>query len=249
MQIFPIKTEKIEPSDNLVELVLKSAKLQNGDIIGIVSKVVSLTEGRLIQLQNFPQEKKTALKRFGAYAPNPALDALVRTEADTTFPGDMFLTIKNNIFTPAAGIDTSNVPENHAILWPKDSYRSAEKIRSALKSHVTSHTSRVNLGVLIFDSFLLPLRRGVTGIALGYSGFHGIENYKGKKDLFQKPLKVTSKNIADNLAATATLVCGEGDESIPFVILRNAPVKFTNTKIRRSEIQMPPDECFYKSLY
>ena len=245
MQILPIKTRKIEPTDNLVDIILKSAKLQNGDILCIVSKVVSLTEGQLVELGSARADRNQlpALKRFGKYPPNPALDALVRAEADIIFPGEMFLTIKNNIFTPTAGIDTSNVPENHAILWPKDSYKSAEKLRAALLEGKSS------LGILIFDSFLLPLRRGVTGIALGYAGFHGIRDYKNKKDLFGKPLQVTATNIADNLAAAATLMCGEGNEKTPFVIIRGAPVKFTNQKIKPAEIQLAREKCFYNALY
>lgn len=279
MELLVLKTKVIKAKIDLADFFLETLKkqkiqLQNGDILAIVSKVVSLTEGRLVSLGSARAEPKvelnqlqkpsregnsalnSALKRYGKYKPNPALDVLIHKEADKLYPGEMYLAVKDGILTPSAGIDTSNVPENHAILWPKNSYTSAEKIRIKLLEEVNkkqkSHKNKTRLtklGVVIFDSFILPLRRGVTGIALGYAGFQGAEDERNKKDIYGKKLKVTFRNIADNLAAAATLLTGEANEKTPFVIIRNAPAKFTNKKIRRSEIQMPPEKCLYKSLY
>lgn len=338
MQLIAIKTPKIRPENDFVQVFFESLKktkykIRDGDIVCIVSKVVSLTEGRLVALESARTErtqrvegvffqsgsadqnqlqksaradfsasnlaqKKSAradqtalnvLKRYGEYAPNPALTALIKKEADTLYEGDMFLTIKDGIFIPSAGIDTSNVPEGTAILWPRDAYRSAERIRTQILKKINqkrgkktnyndvvknSKTQRIkNLGVLIFDSHVLPLRRGVTGIALGYAGFEGVEDCRGRRDLEGKKLRVTFRNIADNLASAATLLTGEADEKTPFVIIRDAAggpeeeggnsthfsqhasltpharIQFTDKKIRRSEIQIPPEECLYKTLY
>lgn len=265
MQIFPIPSRKIETDDDLAEVLLQSLKkakmkLEKGDIIAIVSKVVSLTEGRLVDLgyeqagKKSSRDAKTVPKRYGVYEASFELDALIRREIkkdDKLYQGEMYLAIKDGIFTPSAGIDTSNVPENHAILWPRDSYKSAEKIRTALRSRLKSgafRTTKQPLGILIFDSFLLPLRRGATGIALGYSGFHGIHDER-KKDIFGKKLKVSFTNVADNLAAAATLLTGEADEKIPFILIRGAPAIFTDKKIQRKEIQLSPEECVYNGLY
>lgn len=313
MKLIAIKTAKIMPENDLVEVFFKSLKkakyeLRDGDIIAIVSKVVSLTEGRLvvlestranqIQLQICSREHISASKRsefstfctterYGKYKPNPVLEALIRKEADRLYPGEMYLTIKDGIFIPSAGIDTSNVPEGSAILWPKDAYKSAREIRTKiLARYATDHAKKQSkslnffnkncsrncqikrLGLLIFDSHVLPLRRGVTGIALGYAGFEGVEDCRGQKDIKGKKLRTTFRNIADNLASAATLLTGEANEKTPFVIIRGdiqggiqsagksaddlthqARIKFTDKKIRRSEIQIPPDECLYNSLY
>ena len=35
----------------------------------------------------------------------------------------------------------------------------------------------------------MPLRAGVVGVALGYAGFKGLRDYRGKEDIFGKKLK------------------------------------------------------------
>lgn len=247
MEIIPIKTRKIKPEDNLIDVLidgLRAAKisLQNGDIVAIVSKIIALTEGGLIDIRG---KKETSKKsRYGVYKDSSALLKYIESEADIGFDDEMFLTMKNNIFTPSAGVDTSNVPEGYAIGWPKDAYASAEILRKKIESEY----AKKKIGVLIFDSFIIPLRNGVTGISLGYSGFRGVEDYRGKKDLFGNTLRVTQKNIADGLSAAATVVTGEGRESIPFVIIRGAPVKFVK-RVSPTEMICKPKDCLYRVLY
>ncbi len=251
MEIIPLKTRKIKPEDDLIEVLtdgLHTAKisLQSGDIVAIVSKIVALTEGGLVDVRGKNTSKKS---RYGAYKDSSALLKYIESETDIGFDDDMFLTIKNNIFTPSAGVDTSNVSEGYAIGWPKDSYKSADTLRKKiLLNYEMSNAKLKNLGILIFDSCIIPLRNGVTGIALGYSGFQGVEDYRGKKDLFGNILRVTQKNIADGLAAAATVVCGEGRESIPFVIIRGAPAKSV-LRVSRTEMTREPKDCLYRALY
>lgn len=273
MEIIPIKTGKIKPQDDLIAVLMraltaKKIKLKNGDIIAIVSKVVALTEGglRYVGAEHSAARKKKS--RYGVYQDSDSLLEYIRSEADVAFDDEMFLTIKNNIFTPSAGVDTSNVAQGYAIGWPKDSYESAEKLRGKI---LDTHGKLKKLGILIFDSHITPLRNGITGVALGYSGFHGVEDYRGKKDLFGNILRVTQKNFADGLAAAATLVCGEGSESIPFVLIRAAPVKWihitsahhvknatkssstsssrVNPDFLRTETVRAPQDCLYRVLY
>ncbi|MFA7277806.1 MAG: coenzyme F420-0:L-glutamate ligase [Candidatus Gracilibacteria bacterium] len=254
MQIIPIKTRKIYPEDSLLEVFaegLKKAqvKLQDGDIVAVVSKVVALTEGGLVNLGSTEGGSKKNLR------------SLVTKEADVIISprsADFMLTMKNGILTPNSGIDQSNVPEGHAILWPRDAYDSAEKMRVTFKKFFGSkQASLKKIGILIFDSCVMPLRNGVVGVALGYSGFYGVEDYRGKRDLCGKVLRVTQKNIADGLATAATLVTGEGAESVPFVVIRGAPVKWVgrgsadSRDIRENpgEIKRAPNDCLYRELY
>ncbi|MCX6733429.1 MAG: coenzyme F420-0:L-glutamate ligase [Candidatus Peregrinibacteria bacterium] len=246
MEIIPIKTRKITPEDDLIEVLMRglsAAKiaLQDGDIVAIVSKIVALTEGGLVDIRGKKISKKS---RYGTYKDSAVLIDYIKSEADLILEGDMFLTIKNNIFTPSGGVDTSNVPEGYAIGWPKNPYASAE----ILRKKILSGRKIKKIGVLIFDSYIIPLRNGVTGISLGYSGFQGAEDYRGKKDLFGNTLRVTQKNISDGLSAAATVVTGEGRESIPFVIIRKAPVKFVK-RVSRTEMICEPKDCLYRVLY
>lgn len=276
MEIIPIKTRRIEEGDSLTGVLLQAIKhqhlkLQNGDIILVVSKVVALTEGRIVKL-NGAKRSSAIIKRYGVYRDSSDFIKMVRNEADIFFEDEMFLSVKNGIFTPSAGIDTSNIPDGYALGWPLDAYKSAAKFRNEImaktnrnitqkgKTTKALHTLK-NIGVEIFDSFILPLREGVTGISLGYSGFHGIEDCRGKHDLYGKKLRVTRRNIADGLAAAATLVCGEASEMIPFVIARfgdahairpgriGADIHWTGKKISPTEIRRSAATCLYRTIY
>ena len=256
MLCLPLKTQKIQPNNVLIEVLHAALKkhrlvLKEGDVVCVVSKVVSLCEGGLVRVDGTGSAggaKSAAtrgVKRYGAYDDSVALTELIKAQADVVFPGEMYLTVKDGMFTASAGVDTSNVPPGYAITWPRDAYASARAIWAALRRA----TGVKKLGVLIFDSGIMPLRNGVTGVVLGYAGFRGVEDYRGKRDLFGNILRVTQRNVADGLAAAATLVTGEGAESVPFVVIRDAPVKCTSAAVDPSEVKRQAEECLYSVLY
>ncbi|MBI5152703.1 coenzyme F420-0:L-glutamate ligase [Candidatus Peregrinibacteria bacterium] len=253
MEIIPIKSPLIKLKDDLFEVFLHSVKRlrilpAENSIIVIASKVVSMSEGRVIDLRKIKPSKRARslrLRRYGSYAPDPRFTELVLREADKFWPSEMFLTIKDGIFAPSAGIDTSNAPKNHAILWPADAYASAEKFLKKLKTRFHLR----HAGVIIADSFIAPLRQGVTSIAIGYAGFEGVQDLRGRRDLYKNRLHSTQKNLADSLATAASIFMGEADERTPFVIIKNAPVKFTDKKISPKEIKTPAKKCLFRVLY
>ena len=227
-----LKTTIITPGDNLLrvlETALKSCKLQEKDVLVVSSKVVAVTQGRIKRIKS-PAE----------------FDKLVKSEADKVFEGGpVTLTVKTGIFIPWAGIDRSNAGKGTAILWPRQPFKTAEEIRSALKKRYKLK----NLGIIISDSHCVPLRKGVTGIAIGYAGFKGVKDLRGRKDLFGNRLKVTQQNLADMMASAAHLVMGEADEKTPFALIRNAPVDFTASKPNPAEPLMEKEKCLFAPLY
>src|SRR6266508_2193439 len=72
----------------------------------------------------------------------------------------------------------------------------------------------------ITDSKTAPLRVGVTGVTLAYSGFQALNDYVGTKDLFGRAWRMIKVNVVDALATAAVLVMGEGSEQTP---LASAP--------------------------
>lgn len=254
MEIISIKSPLIKEKDDLFEVFCSRAvrreikKISDGSIIVIASKVVAIAEGRIIDLRKIKpssRAKSLRFRRYGAYKFDSAFTELVLREADKFFPGEMFLTIKNGIFAPAAGIDTSNAPPGHAILWPKNPYASAEAFLRKLRA--TFHLRRA--GVIIADSFIAPLRTGTASIALGYAGFEGVQDLRRRRDLYGNKLRSTQKNLADSLASAASIYFGEASERTPFVLIKNAPVKFTNKRIKPSEIKTPAKKCLFRNLY
>jgi len=249
MQLFPIKTSIIQANDNLVEILISSMKGQkieprDGDILVVSSKVVALSEGRIINYKTVkPSEKAKSLAK--KYDLEPGFVELVLQEADKVFDGvkRAILTMKNNIFIANAGVDHSNAPEDYAILWSKNPSLSADNIRKEVKKKLNS-----SIGVIISDSHCSPLRTGTTGFALATSGFDAVIDERGKQDLFGNKMRITQRAVADGLASAAVVVMGETDEKIPAVLIRDAAIKLTNQP-SKSSTYFPPSECLFSSIY
>ena len=173
---------------------------------------------------------------------------LVLQEADQLFDvegGLVYLAYKDNLLVANAGIDLSNAPEGCAILWPERPWEWARAFRQGLKAHF----GLIDLGVVVTDSHLMPLRRGVTGLAVAYAGFEGVQSEIGKLDLFGRPMELTEKAVADDLASASVLVTGEAGERTPFAVIRKAPVTFTDRVIDPHEGFIDPRVDLYAGIY
>lgn len=252
LEIYSLKSPILQNNFNLlktIESLLSKSKLnlKNGDILILSSKIVALAQGRVVNLNKIVPSsaaKKLNKTHYGKGKEDPRVIKLVIQEADKVFPGKMLLTLKDGILIPSAGIDRSNAPENYAILWPKKPWETAQNLHAKLSKKFKLK----KLGVVIIDSHCQPLRWGTTGIALSWAGFEGVEDCRGEKDIFGKPLKVTKKAVADNLSSTALLVMGEAAERIPFALARGANVKFTNLMQKKSEVFIRPNDCLFKDV-
>jgi len=211
-------------------------KLTEHSIVAITSKVISLCEGRIIHKSPEVNKKNVIQEEAEAYL-----------EDEGENPYNISLTIKNNILIPSAGIDESN-GENIYILYPENIQASAVKIWNFLRER--DHLQ--NIGVLITDSHTMPLRRGVTGIGLGWCGFKALKSYVGTPDCFGNLLKVTQVNNLDALAAAAVYAMGEGNEQTPFAVIRNLPaIEFQTRPPNQEEITaitIPLEEDLYAPL-
>src|SRR3989344_383811 len=206
MQIKAIKTKIFRENEELIPFIFKYIKkLPERSILAVTSKIVALFEGRTVE---FKSEKQKV--------------ALIKKESDFAVKTRyVWLTIKDDMVMASAGIDESNA-KGKLIMLPKDSFRSAELIRKRLKKIFKIK----NLGVLITDSRIFPLRSGIVGVALGYAGFKGVKNYIGKKDIFSRVLKMSQTDVADSLATASVLCMGEGKEQRPLALIKDAPVEF-----------------------
>lgn len=228
MEIMAIKTRIFRENENLIAFILKYVKNpKENSVLVVTSKIIALSEGRVVS--------NTSLKNK---------EDLIKKESNFTVKtGQTWLTMKDNMVMASAGIDESNV-KGKLILLPKDSFESAEILRKKLLQKFPLK----NLGVLITDSGFLPLRTGAVGTALGYSGFKGVRNYIGKKDIFGRVLKVSKTDVADSLATSAVLCMGEGKEQQPLALITNAPVVFTE-KVNKKELRIDPKKDIYAPLF
>ncbi|OGG51540.1 hypothetical protein A2704_00785 [Candidatus Kaiserbacteria bacterium RIFCSPHIGHO2_01_FULL_54_36b] len=228
MKVAPVRTRVFKESEDLVQFILKHVpRLKNGSVLAVTSKIVALSEGRTAIVSNDEEKER-----------------LIRAESERAVPTKyVMLTVKGGMAMANAGIDDSN-GDGKLVLLPKDSYKVAEFLRSEL----CKHYGLKELGILITDSRVAPLRAGVVGIALGYAGFRGIHDYRGTPDIFGRTMKITQTNVADSLATAATVVMGEGREQQPLAVIEDAPVEFLDT-ITSGELHIDIEDDMYGPLF
>ncbi|MBI4084347.1 MAG: coenzyme F420-0:L-glutamate ligase [Candidatus Levybacteria bacterium] len=221
MRVTAIKTHKITPNDDLFAVLDKYVTdIPEKSVVAVASKIVAITERRVVKIVS--RGKK---------------DNLAKQEANYYLPREynqygFMITIKRGIIVASAGIDESN-GNGYYVLWPKDPQRSANSIRFHLKRRWNLN----NIGVIITDSKLSPLRWGVTGVAVAHSGFAALNSYIGKPDIFGRKLQAEKTNMADSLATAAVTVMGEGNEQQPLVIIEDLPfVRFQKRNPTEKEL-------------
>lgn len=203
MRVTAVRTEKLQPGGPSIFEVLDLAlpPLAEGTVVAVASKIVAICEGRVV-----PRE--------GANK-----DELIKQEASHYLPSSsnpygVALSVARHILVAAGGIDESNAGDYY-VLWPRDSYASA----NAIRTHLAQKHGVANLGVVITDSTTRPQQWGTTGIGIAYSGFAPLKNYIGTEDLFGRTLQYHQNNIMNGLAAAAALVMGEGSEQTPLAVI------------------------------
>jgi F420-0:gamma-glutamyl ligase len=214
MQVVAIKTDRLTSGSQSLVSVLDAAlpkRLAEGSVVAISSKIVALCEGRTVPIGSIDK------------------DDLIAQEAQYFLPRplsryDVSFTITHDMLVPTAGIDESNGNGNY-VLWPADPQASANMVRA----YLSERYGLQDVGVLLTDNCIRPLRWGVTGMSIAASGFEPVKNAIGEPDLFGRELRYTKESIQDGLAAAAALVMGEGKLQTPIVIITDVPfVTFTH---------------------
>ena len=116
-----------------------------------------------------------------------------------------------------AGIDASNLgtfddERERVLLLPCNPDATCAYLRVVMERHFACR-----IGILISDSVGRAWRNGTVGLALGVAGPPSIWNRVGEDDLTGRQLRATEVAIADQIAAAAALVMGEGAEGWPIV--------------------------------
>ncbi len=227
MIITPIHTGIFKEKQDLVSFIKRYIPaLKNGAVLVVSSKLVCLWKGTSVDYRSKRQKEN-----------------LIRRESDAALKTKLaWLTLKAGMLMTNAGIDESNA-QGKLLLLPPDLYACAAELRAAL----CRAYGRKKLGLIITDSMILPLRAGVIGAAVAYAGFSGVRDERGKKDIFGKPLETTLVNLADALAAAASVTMGECKERRPLCVIEGAPIKFV-AKTDPEEIQYPPEQDLYAPL-
>lgn len=217
----PIRVERKDDSFDLSSVLIQAVKktgeeILDKDIIAVSSKFISMSKGRLVNLNDVDVSEEA--DRFAnKMSLDPRFAQLVLQEADMIIGGvsGFALALKNGVIAPNAGIDKSNVPDGHVMLYPEYPFKDAEDLKRAIYQLLGKR-----VGIVVTDSRLMPLRMGTTGLAVSVAGFEPLKDERGKKDLFGNILNVTRRALADQMASAVQLIMGEADEGFPIVLIR-----------------------------
>jgi coenzyme F420-0:L-glutamate ligase / coenzyme F420-1:gamma-L-glutamate ligase len=242
----------IRHGDNLADIIVKALQgnritLEDKDILVVAQKIVSKAEGRAVNLATItPSQRATDLAR--ETEKDARIVELVLQESNEvlrTRPGTIIVEHRLGFVCANAGIDHSNVAgegeeaEEWVLLLPTNPDRSAEIIRREIELKTEKQ-----IGILIIDSHGRAWRNGTVGIAIGVAGLPGLQDLRGKPDLFGFTLRITQVGAADELAAAASLVMGQAAEGTPVVHVRGFPYPLREGSLK--ELLRPKDQDLFR---
>jgi coenzyme F420-0:L-glutamate ligase/coenzyme F420-1:gamma-L-glutamate ligase len=255
----------IRRDDNLADIVVNSLKenniqLEDNDIFVFAQKVVSKAEGRTVNLTTVTPSQR-AIELAEQTQKDARVIELILQESNEvlrTRIGAIIVEHKLGFVCANAGIDHSNVsplppastslslrsareekPEDWVLLLPQDPDLSSRTMRDEIQSKTGKR-----VGILIIDSHGRAWRNGTVGIAIGISGLPGLEDLRGKPDLFGYTLQVTQVGVADELAAAASLVMGQAAEGTPIVHVRGFPYPLREGSLK--ELIRPKEQDLFR---
>jgi coenzyme F420-0:L-glutamate ligase/coenzyme F420-1:gamma-L-glutamate ligase len=209
-------------------LIAQHASLVPGDVVVVTQKIVSKSEGRIVEVDASDPDAKRRL------AESEAVRVLRRR-------GDLVVTETRHGFVCASsGVDLSNVEMGYAALLPVDPDRSARRIRDQLRA-----VAGVEVGVVVSDTFGRAWRRGLTDVAIGCAGVAAVVDLRGVEDAMGRELTVTEVCVADEIAAAADLIMGKSS-GIPVAIVRGVDPTWLRESSVHKEIVRPYDEDLFR---
>jgi coenzyme F420-0:L-glutamate ligase / coenzyme F420-1:gamma-L-glutamate ligase len=207
LEVLPVEgIGDVRPGDDLAAAITAAAPwLRAGDVLVVTSKIVSKSEGSLVDVPVDGDERTVAREEV--------------LRAETARPvarrGQTRIVQTHHGFVMAsAGIDASNVDRAHLVLLPKDPDASARALRATLRER-----HGLDVAVVISDTMGRPWRNGLTDVALGAAGVPAIRDHRGEVDPYGNELSITQMAVVDELAAAGELVKGKCAQ-VPVAVVR-----------------------------
>ena len=225
LSVFPLEgIPEIRAGDDLAALIVAAAGndgLAEDDVLVVAQKAVSKSEGRV---EDTGDKAAVALRE----------SARVLRRA-----GEMLISeTRHGLVCANAGVDASNVEPGKVVALPLDPDLSARRIRARI-----AHLAKVNVGVIVSDTFGRAWRLGQTNVAIGVAGIDPFLDYRGETDAYGNELHATRICVADEIAAAAELVMGKS-EGLCAAVVRGAAVRYTGGSA--ASIVRPPGEDLFR---
>ena len=203
----------VQPGDDLAALIAdalqaEGVRLRGGDVIVVAQKIVSKAEDRFVALATV-----TPSDRAIEIAARPQGSAACRSDpvrvrsvscARGAISSSSSIGLELCWRMPASTSPMSAATaSDRVLLLPRDPDRSARALRDALTARYGCY-----IAVVVNDSVGRAWRRGTVGIALGAAGLPSLLDMRGQPDLFGRHLRSSIVGLADEIAATASLLMG-----------------------------------------
>jgi len=234
----------IKKGDDIGAIILDTAqkqgmKLEEGDILVVTQKIVSKSEGRVLDLNKIvPSAFALRIAKQTGRDPRH-VEVILRESKRIVKMQDQHLIVetRHGFVCANGGVDKSNIEGEECVsILPVDPDESARRIRATIR-----RLSGVDVAVIISDTFGRPWRMGHVNVAIGVSGMKPIIDYRGLRDMFNYVLTVTVMAVADEIASAAELVMNKSD-GVPVAIVKGYPRRKEEGKgielIRPAEIDL-----------
>ncbi len=240
----------VRPGDDLAGLIEAGLEraglaLEPGDVLVLAQKIVSKAEGRIVEIPTVVASAE-AIELAQTVQKDPRVVQVILDQAVRVVrarPNLLIVEHKRGWVMANAGIDHSNVSAQdgteRVLLLPEDPDASAERLRARLAPAVGGP-----FGVVISDSFGRAWRRGTAGIAIGAAGLPALVDLRGNPDLFGRILEVSISGFADEIAAAASLIQGQGAEGQPVVLVRG--LAWSQPAMGAAQLVRPPQEDLFR---
>ncbi len=246
IQAIPIPNfPMVEPSGDLIKLILQTLEtsktdLENGDIIVIASKVVSLAENRIVRATDVePSQKALEIASKNVFDPIHVELAIRESVEILRTEGVLITETSSGLICNFSGVDKSNAPDGKYILLPRNPDASANQYLKSLMKYTGK-----KLAIIITDTQGRPWRRGSVNLAIGCAGIAPFKYNKGKKDLFGRVLERSTVCQVDEIAMLVEPLMGQAGQRIPVVIVRG--YSYSASEETAKDINRPKHEDMFR---
>jgi len=214
---------------------------EDHDVLVVAQKVVSKAEGAVVHLAEIEPGAEAVALAADAQK-DPRLCQVIIDESRAVLrvrPGLIIAEHRLGFICASAGVDFSNVGfgEDWVTTLPREPHVSADRLRRTILNAFSA-----SVAVIINDTHGRPWREGAVGVAIGVAGLEPLFSYIGRVDLYGYVLHSSIEGIADELAATASLLQGQAAEGTPLVLIRGA--RFDPAAGRTKLLREPDKDLF-----
>lgn len=207
--------------------------LRDGDVLAVSSKVISKAQGLREAVRDRSDVVLRSSRRVVVERATPTgTTRIVEALAGPVMAG--------------AGVDGSNTgPDGRLLVLPADPDLAARDLYAAL---LTAYAPQPlpRIGIVVTDTAGRAWRAGQTDFALGACAVTVADDLRGGRDADGRDLAVTTRAVADEIAAAADLVKGKV-AGVPAALLRGLPdgtVTDPGSPGARSLVRSGPDDWF-----